>query len=314
MTAGQAVNELAAEYSGQPILFLEHDYMNTVGDRWSRFWTAFDRDVASYPLVIVDSGHQVADGSVGFGGGFLQPYRDMVEAELARPPQADVEAYVQRVGDTLVVNAWITNQSPWTLGVTATGSVASVAAFVYEESRVMHTDRFVRAAPYVWLFDDLPPGQTASFRLETEPLSGVAWERLHTVVLVDARPPGEEAYDMLQAAFAQPGALSVAPESLTFFTGGEGTVTPGPIGLRLRGVYDSWSVTDSPGWLHVDPASGTFADVPVISLGSGPIPDGWQHGELVLAVAGPGGNNRTVRIPVAAFQGPFYQSYLPVLK
>jgi hypothetical protein len=310
--AGFAVNQLAVEYGDQPVVFLEYDSRYLLGNRLYRWSAAFEADVAALPMAMVSSGQQLVDGSnADTQPEFHELYQAMVEAERPRPPEAVFEAYQQRVGDRLVVNAWITNQSAVTLGPAVD---AAVSALVYEENRVLYTDRFVHAAPYRQVEPALAPGATGAFQLETEPLSGVDWGQMHAVVLVDYRPSSGEAYDMLQAAYAQLATFTLAPERLTFFVDEEGAAAPGPVPLRLRGVYDSWAVVESPDWLAVVPAGGSFADVPMVSVGSGPFPAGWQAGEIELALTGAAGESWTVPLPVAVFQGTVYQAYLPTLE
>lgn len=90
------------EYSEQPVLFLEQDVDDALGYRNWRWWAAFEGDRAVLPEAMVSSGHQVDDGSIIFSGDtFDDHYRGMVQAELSRAPQADIEAYVQRAGDML---------------------------------------------------------------------------------------------------------------------------------------------------------------------------------------------------------------------
>lgn len=148
------------------------------------------------PLVMVDSGHQISNGHVDY----YNTYKAMVEDELVRLAQAEIEAQCQRIGDTLHFDIQLTNLS----GVTLSGSSnsATVHAIVYEDAHVGVTDRIVRAAVSTSIFPALAHGETMTFTLETE-LSGVDWDKIHSVVLADYRPGGSSgAYDLLQAAFA----------------------------------------------------------------------------------------------------------------
>lgn len=304
---------MAQEYSGEPVIFLEQDVDNSLGNRKGRWWAAFDESVTTLPLAMVSSGRQITDGRSNLSAGSVHDlYRDMVEAERNRPPAAFIEAYQQRVGDRLIITAWITNQSGGPLVFYP--DEATVSALVYEDSHIQLTNRFVRAAPYAYLSPGLAPGETGAFRLETEPLGQVSWERLHTVVLLDHRPEGYAgAFDMLQAAHAKPAAFSVAPDSLVFFVDDAGTVQPDSVQLRLRGVYDNWEVVTGPDWLAVSTTRGAFVDVPRFWPITGSITAGWQQGEIELVVTGPEGGTWTAEIPVRVYQGTFYQLHLPAI-
>lgn len=259
---------------------------------------------------MTSSGHQVADGSVIFSGhSFYDHYKGMVQAELSRPPQAAIEAYAQRVGDRIVVTTWITNLSASPLGPETS---ASVSALIYEDTHVLLTDRFVRAAPYDTVYPALGPGGARAFRLETDTLSGVAWDRLHTVVLVDYRPQGSAAYDMLQAALAEPGAFTLTPSTITSLVD-EGGRHTGPVPLHLRGVYGGWEIMQHPNWITVSPGSGTLNDEPVVSLAGDTLSPGWQHDDIELLVTGVAGETWTEYVAVSVYQGHIYRSFLPVV-
>jgi len=168
------VDQLASEYANQPVVFLEQDVDHTLGNRYGRWWAAYDGGGSvMLPLVMVDSGHQISNGPVDY----YNTYKAMVEAELVRLAQAEIEAQSQRIGDTLHFDIQLTNLS----GVTLSGSSnsATVHAIVYEDAHVGVTDRIVRAAVSTSIFPALAHGETMTFTLETE-LSGVDWDKIHS--------------------------------------------------------------------------------------------------------------------------------------
>ena len=187
------VDRLAEEYSDAPVVFLELNVDDPPGDRISRWWAAWGSGGSVYlPLIQVDSGHQISNGYVSF----YTRYRAMVEAALQRPPLARLEVDRERVGDAFRFQVTLTNLSDATLG-TANG--AALHAIVYEETRVADTGRWVRAAA-ARPITSLAPGESRSYTLEV-PLTGVNWDRLHSVVLADYRPDGAGGpFDMLQAS------------------------------------------------------------------------------------------------------------------
>ena len=192
------VDQLAHDYGAQPVVFLEQHVDQTVGNRYGRWWAAYGAGGSVYlPLVMADSGHQISNGSVSF----YNVYKGMVDAELARASQANIVASCWRVGNRVRVSGQMTNLSGVTLSSSLNG--ATIHAIVYEDAHVGVTDRYVRAAPWTAIVSALTSGSAMTFTLETTDLTGVNWEKLHTIVLADYRPGGSSgAYDMLQAARA----------------------------------------------------------------------------------------------------------------
>lgn len=186
------VDQLALEYAGQPVVFLEYDVDSAPSSRSSRWWLAAGVTSATLPLVMVDSGNQVSSGSQDFA----TVYRAMVDAALPRPPQADIQAYWWREGERVRFRVHVTNLTDGTL------ATAALHAIVFEESKVKLTNRFVREAVAEWIWD-LAPGATETYTLTTPALAGVDWERLRYIVLVDAQASGMTGpYDTLQAVYA----------------------------------------------------------------------------------------------------------------
>ena len=188
------VDQLAEEYAGDPVVFIEYDVDNPPGNRVSRWWAAWGSGGSVYlPLTMVDSGNQISNGSVAFA----QRYRAMVDAALERPAAARLEVNRERVGSSFRFDIELTNLSDVTL---SSANSATLHVIVYEEAHVGDTDRWVRAATYRSI-SSLPPGETASFSVEIAPQGVVDWDKVHSIVLADYRPGGATgAYDTLQAA------------------------------------------------------------------------------------------------------------------
>jgi hypothetical protein len=190
------VDQLALDYTGQPVVFLEHDVDNPVGARYSRWWAAA-KSLAALPLAMVDSGNQTTEGYLSF----YSVYSGMVDTSAIRPATAEVSATRQRIGDALRVEIDLTNHSGTTLGAS---NSATVHVLVYEESQVNLTGRFVHDAPWTSISPDLADGDSRSLVLDSAALSGVDWSKIQAVVLVEYRPGGASGpYDMLQAAAVQ---------------------------------------------------------------------------------------------------------------
>ena len=188
------VDQLAGEYADDPVVFIEYDVDNPAGNRVSRWWAAWGSGGSVYlPLIMVDSGNQISNGSVAFA----QRYRAMVDAALQRPAAARLQVDRERVGNSFQFDIALTNLSDVTL---SSANSATLHVIVYEEAHAGDTDRWVRAAT-MRSISNLPPGETASFSAEIAPQGVVDWDKVHSVVIADYRPGGATgAYDTLQAA------------------------------------------------------------------------------------------------------------------
>jgi len=214
---------LARRYKAvrKPVLFLEHNVDSPQGNRQDRWYDAYPGD-AYVPMAMVDSGFRASSGWVDF-----EPvYRSMVNDALERPAGADVHAWYERSDNDLSVTARVTNWSGSTL---SDANKAAVNVLVYEDNKVIHTERFVRAAEWIDITSPLLPGETGTYVVELVDVKDAQWHLAHVIVLVDYRPdPGSMAYDMLQAAEATPGVPPTATPTTTITPTPEGTLTPTP--------------------------------------------------------------------------------------
>ena len=142
------------------------------------------------------------------------------------------------------------------------------------------TNRYARTAVYRSI-SNLAPTASATYTLETSELSGVNWDKLHFVVLVDYRPAGSSgAYDMLQAATALPLAapFAVYPETLVFFVD---PTDPSIVSaqMSLQGAsFVNWTSNSSTPWFFSDPTNGPLTTQPAISVIKDSLSPGWQEG------------------------------------
>jgi uncharacterized repeat protein (TIGR01451 family) len=281
------VDQLASEYAtaGQPALFLEQNVDQPLGSRINRWWAAHGGGSASLPLSMVDSGHQITSGYTDATSTY-NTYKAMVDAALARPALAEIEAHSQRSGDRLHFDVQLTNRSGVTL---SSSNSATVHAIVYEEHtpldpNVDHiTGRIVRAAVSTGISPALPDGATATLALETAELNNVVdWDKVHTLVLADYRPGGTSgAYDMLQAAVADAEvALSVSKQAAP------DPVQPGaPLTYTIR-VANSGDVTLHATVTDTLPPHVTYAG-PLVWTPTITIPGGvWEQTFVVTVEAG----------------------------
>ena len=299
------VDQLAQEYAGQSVVFLEYDVDST--DFWtrnSRFWAAYGSGVVTLPEIIVDSGNQVTNGYEDF----YTVYKGMVDTALARPAQADVTAQAQRSGDKVKFSVQVTNLSGVTLS--SSSNWAAVHGVVYEDvdPGVALTGRYVRAAVSTDI-SNLAPGEKATFTLETSELSGVDWDKLHFLALVDYRPGGSSgAYDMLQAAYALAPTVTVDPDTVTFMVDPSDSAVPSaPVSFEGPDSVD-WTAIASTSWVTVTPPSGSTAIQPAISVLTSSLSAGWQQGHITFTT--PGGLFMD-QVQVKAYYGPVKRIYLP---
>jgi hypothetical protein len=303
-SAGVVIDGLAPEYTGEPVIFIEHDVDATEGHfaaRRQRWWDAYQiGGSVSLPLVMVDSGHQFSNGVEE-----ASVYRSMVDAALARPPQAEIEAFWSRVGDRVNFTLEVTNLSDVTL---SSANRATVWALVYEDKHVVNTDRYVRAITSTAI-STLDPGGVASYTLQTANLTGVDWSKLHYVALVDYRPdPSQRPYDTLQAVIAKP-AFSVHPDALTLMADPADALPPtAPVSLPAAGTLDWTSEINAP-WLTLTPISGSTAIQPVVSVVTSSLAAGWQQG--VITFTSTSGEPISDTLTVHAFYGTVHQLYVP---
>ncbi len=280
------------------MLFLEQNVNLPVGTRYNRWWAACGCASAYLPLVMVDSGHRI---SSAWQNDFEAAYRALVDAELARPPRAEIEAYARQVGSRVRVYARVVNASGTPLS--AGRNDATLHALVWEDARAGVTGHIVRAAPSTGVSPEVADGSEFTATLETPTLSNVNWNALHTAVLADYIPAPGPAYDMLQAAVAEPAALYIEPGIVTLAVDA-GFPTDRSAGLQVRGPYVlSWTaVTDSP-WITVAPDHGTAGSQPSVTVRAAMLSPGWQEGAATLTASSTDGMSFATTVTVRAYLG-----------
>jgi hypothetical protein len=249
-----------------------------LGDRLSRFWAAYGDRTAYLPMVIVDSGHRMVTGDQG---DFKAAFQVVVNPELTRPPQAEIEAYTRQVGTRMRVYARWHNTSGTTLSAWA--NQAALHALVYEDAHVGVTGRIVRAAPWVELNSPLAPDGVLTATLDTDFLTGVNWYALHTVVAADYRPGPGPAFDMLQAAVARPVGLTVTPATVPVGID-SGHPADRTVPVALSGPYNlRWTAVPDVPWLVPSPSGAAIATQPAVTVTAGGLLPGSQEGHITFS-------------------------------
>jgi len=258
------------------------------------------------PLVMVDSGNQISNGYVNFHN----VYKGMVDAALARPAQAEIQAYWWRTGNKVGFYAQVKNLSTVTLSSSVNS--ATVHAIVYEDARVKITNRFVRAAISTDI-SNLAPNATATFTLETPDLGDVNWDHLHFIVLADYRPSSSVgAFDMLQAAVAQPitAPFTVQPDSFIFMVGSSDSIIP-QAGVNFQGPgFINWTAIPSAPWLTITPPDGPITTQSTISVIKNNLAIGWQQGNITFTTADGFFSDQVI---INAYLGSVKRLYLPIV-
>lgn len=273
IAAAPSVIALQDEMAGKALL-LEYPYDSFLQGRVDRFWAAYSGPSPYLPLVVVGSGNDVCQGPVDYAA----RYRQMIEAERARPPRASLRAFGRTSGAGLRVWGTLTNTGA---AVLLRGTTPTFWAVAWEDGRVGLTKTFVRATASKALAADVPPGGTANVTVDLPSLGGADPGKVRALLLLEDRPAGGR-WDALQAAVAQPAALSAAPTELTV-----GPDAP-EAGVALDGPYVlGWTAVADVPWLEVSPASGTSVPARVTLRLSGAAPAG-TRGNVLFTASGEG--------------------------
>jgi hypothetical protein len=183
---------------GKNTIFLEHDVDNPSGLRNRLWWLASGMSGSqTLPFTVVDSGYRYANGS----GLYRMMYGEMVDAALKVPPGAELAAIFERHGDTYSVHVDMTNRLRTALGY---DNEARIDVLLYEDSNVIHVDRFVRQIARLELDNDIPPDGSASFdiSMDVDPATKTDYSKAHILVILDYMPEGGRGFTSAQATIA----------------------------------------------------------------------------------------------------------------
>jgi hypothetical protein len=286
--AGPAMTNLQSEFQGRAVL-LEYDYDLFRYGRQDRFW-ATGASASYLPLVMVGSGYRTSSGSENYE----TAYRSMINAESARQPRASVSAFWRRQGNVIRAYVQVRNLGEAILEI---GDDAAIWLVAYESANIGVSSTWVRSASQRYLPYDLGPGETSFVVVDTPPISGADWGRMAGIVLVEDRPGGSGAYDMLQATEALPAGLIVSPDNLVVAATGSGAE------VALTGPHVmSWSVTSDVPWIEVTPNSGDSLPATVgLAVRAEHRPPSQREGGVVFSATGDGMSfSKTVDLRVGA--------------
>ena len=270
-----AVITLQGEMQGRAVL-LEYDF--DAGSTAGRYqcYRAADPYGGYLPLVMTGSGFRTSSGPVNY-----EPiYRGMIEQELARAPEAAVAAYSRRQGDALRVYVEAENRSGAAL---TPESRAAIWVIAWENARIRLTDTWVRAAVRSPIGVSVAAGERITAVVETPALTGVSWERIESLAMVERRTAAGGRYDMLQAAVSRPAALLVSPGQVTM------PRSAASAEIELAGPHAlAWTAEPDSPWLEVVPASGTVPTTATVRAVVAALPAGTVTGHVRIDAIGDG--------------------------
>lgn len=290
------VKQLAVEYAGRPVVFLEQNVDYALGGRLNRFWAAFTGNPNSVylPVIVVDSGHLISYGPLDF----YSVYKGMIETELARSPVATVDAYARRIGNSVRVYVRATNGSGITLSA---ATEPSIQAIVWEETSSGLTGHTVRDVISATVTSNVAPGAPFGAVLDSVPLSGVNWDKLHTVAFAEYRPNGTRyPYDMMQATAAGAAVLTASPSTVAFQLDADGAGAS-EAQVALSGPHMlSWTATSDSPWLAVSPSSGGVPATATLSLVTSELTRGESQGTVTFTATSADGMSTSATVTVQA--------------
>jgi hypothetical protein len=208
------VDGLARAFISKPVIFLQYltDSPHAV-HRIDRFMAAWQcekgaRDLKpETPYTMVDSGREISWGERDY----QREYRQMVDTELPRPPQALIFAVHEHPSPTeLIVRAQVTNISTTTLETAV--NAAMVHVVIYQGSKALKTGSDIHATTQAVFDTPLIPGDTREFEFKFNNLRGVNLSQVDALIMVDYQPPWSPGrWEMMQAVVAGTGALPPIP-------------------------------------------------------------------------------------------------------
>jgi hypothetical protein len=273
-SAGPTLMSLQHEMRGRAVL-LEYDYDAFLHGRQDRFW-ASGASATYLPLVMVGSGYRTSSGPVSFDSIF----RSMINDELARPVRATVSGFWLRDTDTMRAYVEVLNLGDTELEIDQEAAIWLIA---FENASVGHSTTWVRSTAQRYLPFDLAPGESATVVIDSPPMSDVDWSRMAGLVVIEDRPGGAGAYDMLQATEALPAGLTAAPDSLEVGWHGPGSE------VLLTGPHVlSWSATSDVPWIEVSPSSGDLPATATLAVSSEMRPRLESEGVVTFSATGDG--------------------------
>jgi len=286
------INQLAEEYSNQPVVFLDYHYDLALEDGLPTYfppearWNVIQASEPGLGLTwaVVDSGrlhHRGAETPVEA----REAYITMIEDALLQPPKAEIYATWWREGNSVNITATVTNQSTITLSSANNAGVHAIVKEPYAQYPT-HTTLHPGLNGGMAKIPDLAPGETSTFHITIPDIYPQNWENLEFIVLVDYQTAPDAKYDQLQAVFATPAttpsAISAQPNSFYFMISESDPFIPEFKSTILGDTGVTWTATVDKPWLTIDRSAGTTGDSIVPTVDTAAVTEGFQTATIMV--------------------------------
>ena len=319
MISGPVIDQLAQEYSNQPVVILDYHFDTSADPHFFPPQARWDVIQASVPpgtplgltWTAVDSGRLYHRGASTYDEAY-SAYTGMLDDALTQPATAEIDAFWWQDGSTVKVTATVTNNSTITL---STDNNAGVYGIVKETGvrYETHTTSHPGLNAAKTSISSLAPGQTATFDIVVPDINPTDWDNIEVIALVDYQTGTDEPYNQLQAAIANK-ALDAQPDFHVFFLDETETFVPeftstiaGNAGLNWNAVWDQ-------PWLMLDQISGIVGDSIVMTTDSSAMDPGWSTSVVTITDSS---SFYTTEVVVSIYKaGPFEtinRIYLPTI-
>ncbi len=251
--AGPAMKTLQNEMEGRAIL-LEYDFDLFRNGRIDRFF-ATGVSAPALPLVMVGDGYRT---SSGYLSNYESTYRSMINAELAREPEAHIQAYWQRIGSVARVWVHATNLAGRTLKVSQETAIWGIA---WEDAMIGVSQTWVRGANRWATTTDFPADETIDSVFLIPVQAETSWNNISCLALLENRTAQMGRYDILQAAVALPSGLYLRDKTVSVNNGRRSAE------IKIEGPHVlSWSAESTAPWLEVTPSGNHLPDSITVTL------------------------------------------------
>lgn len=286
------INQLAEEYSNQPVVFLDYHYDLALEDGLPTYfppearWNVIQASEEGLGLTwaVVDSGRLHHRGAENEGDAD-EAYTDMIEDALSTPSRAEIYATWWRDGNSVNITATVTNHSELTLSSANNAGVHAIVKEPYAEYPT-HTTLHPGLNGGMAQIPDLAPEETGTYRITIPDIYPNNWDNLEFIVLVDFQTAPDDNYDQLQAVYATPAitppAIFAQPNSFYFMISESDPFIPEFSSTILGDTSVTWTAMVDKPWLTIDRFAGTIGDSIVPTVDTAAVSEGFQTAKIMV--------------------------------
>lgn len=277
------IDQIAEEYAGENVVFLDYQYPGQPKNRWE----VIQRTAPELGLTwaMVESGQAYSRG-VETPEDAYNSYTAMIDAYLNRVPMAEIESYYWREGGTIHVIGTVKNISSVTL---STANMAGFSASVKWPGPMLgaHTTHNGAMNSATTVIDYLAPGETATYRTSvTTWENNVDWDAVEVYTMVDYETEPGGIFDQLQAdratMIADPGDIGATPNYFYHFVPAEQLAIE-DMEVTITGMTGmQWAASVDETWLQIDKAIGVVGDKLTLSVDKADLVEGWQDATVTI--------------------------------